>query len=92
MITRDDLRDWLVSHGCIATPLKETNNTARSIKFVNPKNGTHAYLDTPIDGTPIKEYLVCHVCVQLGVPIPIDVQHQEPLVDHIKKRFTGKKH
>ena len=74
MITRDDLRNWLIKHGCIAIPLKEINNTAKAIKFVNSQNGTHAYLDTPIDETPMKEYLICHICVQLAVPIPTDVE------------------
>lgn len=89
-MNRDDLYDWITTHGCVQSPLAETNNTANCIKFVNPQTKGHSYLYTPIDGRKVTDYIVCRTCTELGIEVPNCAEDYKPLIKHFDIRFTRK--
>ncbi len=89
-MTRADLVDWVMSQGCEVEEFPDINNTAYQVKFINPKfkGIAYAYIDTPFDNRLVTDYLVCHICHHLlKIKVPDEVQHQTPLVDHLKDKF-----
>jgi hypothetical protein len=89
-MTRASLVDWIQVHGCDIEQLPEINNRANVIKFVNPKTNGRAYVSTPIDETEVYDYKACHICTQLGIPIPDCVSHYQPLYKHIRDNHGRK--
>lgn len=87
-MTRADLVDWIKVHGCVIELLPE--GRARAVKFYNPKNNSHAFLDTPVDDREEKDYTVCRICVLLGIPIPDCAQHMKKINDIIEEKHLGK--
>lgn len=84
-MTRADLRDWYMVHNCEITTLNEWHK-GNAVRVTNPKNGNHVFLDMPIDERPVKNYLVCKTCMQLGIPIPDFCKDAENLAKHIKDK------
>lgn len=85
-MTRADLYDWVIAHGCKIETIADYNK-ANVIKVVNPANNRHCYLDLPIDDKPAKDYYVCKVCmVWLLIPLPNFCQMQE-VAKEIQNKF-----
>ena len=84
-MTKADLRDWFMAHGCTIEPLKDYFQ-GNSVKVLNPKNQRHVYMDMPIDERPVKSYSVCKECMILGIPIPDICKDTEELAKHIKNK------
>ena len=68
VITRAYLFDWIREHGCTMLALPE--NKAKVVMFENPKTGSTAYLNLPIDNRPVKDGNVIGICSRLGIPVP----------------------
>jgi len=90
-MTRSDLYDWLKLHKCEIEPLPEINNTANSIRFVNPKTKGKAYLQSPINNKQVKDYTVCQICTLLGIEIPDCAKGHIELYNHIQDIHSKKK-
>lgn len=67
-MTNQDLYDWVIANGCEIMPLQE--HMAKVIRLRNPNTGREAFLYLPIDTRHAKEFLVCKVCSNLGIPLP----------------------
>jgi hypothetical protein len=87
-MTRADLYDWLRAHGCTVEPLKELT-TGMAIKVINPKTGSHYYLNLPIDEKPVKHFNACQACISLNIPIPDECAYMKQLHDHIKENHQN---
>lgn len=86
-MTREDLVDWFLHHKCEQEPIEGVNITGWTVKYYNPKTGRTFYVKTPIDDTDVPDYVVCHGCYQLGIPIPDCVKHEDKRYKDIKSRF-----
>lgn len=86
-MTREDLVDWLLQYGCTQEPIEGINVTGYSVRYYNPKTGRTWYVKTPIDETIVPDYIVCHGCNILGIPIPDCVKHEHDRYNNIKDRF-----
>ena len=86
---RIDLRDWLTVHKCKFEPLKDST-TGNSIKVIGPY-GQHVFLDTPFDEKPVKPYMVCKICDQLGIETPDICKEYIELQKIIKEKYYPKK-
>ncbi len=84
-MTREDVYDWFVVNKCDVEPLSD-DLRGNSVKITNPKTKRFIYYTTPINDKPVKDYSVCKMCCQLGVPIPNECKHMEEFTEEIKKR------
>lgn len=90
-MSREDIYDWIIVHGCEQVQLTGINITGNCIKFINPKfPSASAYLNTPINEQKVYDYIVCQICDQLFIPTPDCAQEYAPLVKHIKDKHTKK--
>lgn len=84
MMQRIDVRDWVTNHGCTIEVLNE-NNRGNAVKVINPKTGSHVFIDLPFDNKPVKHFTVCKICTTLGIEIPSESQYMSDLDKHITK-------
>ena len=77
-----DLMDWIVGHGCETILLPEYK--ANVIFFRNPKTGGEAYLDLPLSDNPVRDGMVYRACFLLGIPIPTHATYLKGLNDDIE--------
>jgi len=87
-MNRLDLSDWLRAHGCVIDVAHQRDT--RVLVFINQQNGKRAYLDSPIDETPVKAYTACAICSRLGIEIPSFAQYCEELDQHISEKHLKK--
>ncbi len=81
-MTKADLCDWVIAHGCTTELLPEFK--ARVIYLVNPKNDCEVWLDLPIDNKPMRANTVCKICSDLQIPIPTFAKYMKPIDDEIR--------
>lgn len=84
-MTRAEFYKYLIKNNCETFPLTEFGR-ATAVGIRNKKNDKTAYLDTPLDGRPIKAASVCQVCVRIGIAIPESDMHAENLINFIKNK------
>ena len=84
-MTRADLSEWFRNHGCIMEQLSH-NTTGNAIKVINPKNGSHVFMNLPIDERPVKHYSACQQCTMLGIEIPKECEYMNGFVKEIKNK------
>lgn len=82
-MTRADLYDWVLAHGCNVNPLAE--HKAKVIRIYNPKNEREAFIALPLSEVPVYDFTVCKVCSKLGIPIPTHVAYVKPILDKLEK-------
>jgi hypothetical protein len=70
MITKAQLAQYILSKGCIIFQFPEVNNRGSVIRFKNPKTGTTAFLNSPIDDSVIIKEVAYGICVRLNIPMP----------------------
>lgn len=87
-MTRADLADWVMQHGCQVAEFPDVNNTASVVRFRNPSTNGRAYLDCPFDERPVKDYTVYRICTLLGIKIPDHVKYLNDLYDHIERNHN----
>jgi hypothetical protein len=80
-MTGNDLYDWVRCHNCTITPLAKHKANVLLIK--NPKTGSEAFLNLPID-TQIRDFTVYRVCAKLGIPIPNYTTHLKEIHDRLE--------
>lgn len=81
-MTRADLYDWVMFHGCEQVVLPEIK--ARVVMFVNPKNKERAYIPLPMDERPVKDNQVYRVCCSLGIEIPTHCNYLSKIDKYLK--------
>lgn len=92
-LTREDLKDWILSKDCKFEPLEGINMTGSQIKAVNPKYpNAYSYLDIPFNSRPVPNFVVCKVCDDLYIEAPDCVKDHTPLVNHLKEKFKDKRY
>lgn len=85
---RSDLFDWIVAHGCETEFLDQYK--ANVIYFVNPKNNCRAWLNLPINDTPVKDYTVCRICSSLQIEVPSQSDYMKGTVEKINKNHSNR--
>lgn len=85
-MTREDLHDWILAHDCEVLLLPDGLRDQRSIRYLNPKTGSRAYLNGPINEIVVLAHVICHVCVQLGIEIPKEASHTKDNVERLRTR------
>lgn len=88
-MTRQDFYKHLLNHNCETFPLSEFGR-ATAVGIRNKSNGNQAFLDTPLDNSPIKSATVCQICSRLGVEIPSESMHAREIIDYIKNKDFSK--
>ncbi len=88
LMTRADLFDWIMAHGCNQQPLYEYK--AKVIYFINPKTGAKAWLNLPIDERPVRDYTIYRICLSLQIPIPTQSDYMKEIVEKINDQFKKK--
>ncbi|HLG34612.1 MAG TPA: hypothetical protein VI757_06985, partial [Bacteroidia bacterium] len=63
----------------------EAVNSNRPIaRIINNGNNNYAFLELPLDDTPMRDYAVCQICFTLAIEIPDACKHYQALAEHIK--------
>ena len=81
-MTREDLYDWVMTHGCEQIVLPEIK--ARVIRFVNPKNQQTAHLSLPIDDRKVKDNQAYQICSSLGIEVPTHCNYMSKINKFLK--------
>jgi hypothetical protein len=84
-VTREDMADFLKSHGCEMEPWD--TGTYQTIVFYNPKTGRQAYINPPVDDTPMSETAIYKICSILGIEPLECAKYCKPLMDKIENQF-----
>lgn len=73
-MTREDLVKHIQKHGCKSSPVEGINITGWQVKFENKANPEYyAYIDMPINGKEVPDFLVRRTCKLLQIPLPNDI-------------------
>ncbi len=88
-MTRADLYDWIIAHDCEAQPLDEYR--AKVLYFVNPSKGGQAWLNLPINESPVKDYTICSICSSLQIPIPTQASYMKEIRAKINSESKRRK-
>ena len=89
VVTREDMADYLKSQGCEMSPWD--SGTYQTIIFYNPKTGREAYINPPIDSSPMSETAIYKICSTLGIEPLECVKKCKPLMDDIENQFSQSK-
>lgn len=84
-MTREIFFEWLTNQGCTHEPLR-SNTTGNVVLINSPHIDRQAFLDTPIDDSPMKCYTVCKICKILLLEVPEECKHMEGFTDYVKKK------
>lgn len=87
-MTREDLSDYLVAHGCEMRPYEGVGPAI--VVFHNPKTGRSAFIKAPLDETVTLEATVFKICYELGIEPPNYAKNCKTVMDNVHKRFPSK--
>jgi hypothetical protein len=80
-MTKQDLFDWCISHGCKIVPMP--NSTIGSVMIRHDENEKQIASDVRGMDKPVSDNYVCLICTRLGIQIPNYGKSAEDLINKL---------